>query len=255
MQYGRHIASLVVVMLFAGGVTGIVGGWFTAQNYNHFDISPELLEGIPPYPPEKQQRMESEAATADLLNSSLVVGFTGLVLGAAMGLATGWLRRSFATAALGLILVSFAGCAAGAAGGAASRLVWKALAPLDYDVTLQAMAAHATAWAILAAGVAICCGLLTPPRLKSMLHTVGISVTAGLLAGLLFPVVCAVAYPVAIADAPIPSPMYAQMLWSGLASGLIALAAGRTINNIEKSRSAAEAPAVDETPSAAADAS
>jgi hypothetical protein len=132
---------------------------------------------------------------------------------------------------LGFLLGGLLGGVAGAGAGYAGRLLWGWLeTSTQWDITLRTCVTHAAVWTILGVGIGLATGLLAAPRLKNVFKAAGTLIGAGIVAGMLYPFLAAVFFPNANPDRTIPEGLANRIFWAMLASVLLSIALGHTLN-------------------------
>ena len=231
VETSRRTLAVVLVMALIGAAAGGAGLYVTETYSEHFEI-PDELKGLTANLSEEQtQKIDAASLKAEFQNTTLVIGVFGLALGGLLGLGTGWIEHSVAKSLLGLLLGGLLGGAAGAGAGFAGLWLSGWLeASTQWDITLRTCVTHAAVWSIIGVGVGLATGLLVAPRLKSTLKALGVLIGAGIVAGMLYPFLAAVLLPSGNPDRTIPDGLANRAFWALLASILLSIALGHTLN-------------------------
>lgn len=180
---------------------------------------------------ERLTRQENDYVDAALTtqfyyNTMLHVAIFGAAAGGLLGFWAGVTRRSTSASFLGLIGGAIAGGIAGAVGGAVDLYAILELWHHDFEVTFKTMLGHSAAFLI--AGVAI--GTVAGLVIHKVPRSLAVTLSAALIAGLIYPGLAAFLFPVMNTDVPVPYDPYNPiplLVWTLLPTGLMGLALGR----------------------------
>ncbi len=194
-----------------------------------FYVPEELLVYEPP--PEIVLAQKAASSRADLLNATVALGIFGLLmaslLGAGEAAARRFERRALIGLAVGTVLGTAVGCMSGLLGQALMEQLrlMRSLTPIT-----QTTLAQICTLGMLGLGVGTAAGAARGSR-RQLLTFAGAGAASGVLAGLLFPVACAlVLYGVETEGVTIPggvlrgrSETWGLVLWTGLLVAAVGL--------------------------------
>lgn len=210
----------------AAGVLAFAALFTMARNGLEFRVPDEIAVIR-----EKRQMSFEEAAMVvkaerklAYQNTALTVAVFGAFAGGLLGMIAGVSRRSLFASSAGLFGGTVVGAGAGALGGLADLYALEWMWPMAFDHSYKAMVGHSAAFMIAGVGIGGAAGLAA----RQVPQTLGVVLAAALIAGLVYPGVAAVLFPVLNTDAAIPEGMLAQLLWLILPAGLMGMAMGRT---------------------------
>lgn len=179
--------------------------------------------------------LASQTSRAELVvtyrKTATHLGLAGLAVAAVVGLAAGIARRSFAAAAIGLLVGALAGALLGVVGGLGEVWVGESVWPvarrvIGSDATFQAIAMHAVGWIFIGLAGALAV-YAASRRSVSMPRVAGHAGAAALIGSALYAVLAGLLFPMDRADLVIPAGDGNALVWAMLFAVLIALAVGR----------------------------
>jgi hypothetical protein len=236
----------------AGGL--LVGGifWLVLRAVHPiFELPPEA-QAIAMFPSaDSIARHRAAVAQVDLRNTMVVTGMLGGLL--AVALASGQVRlcRRAKVAVLGIVvsglIAAGMGLLAGILGVAANRLANSAAA---IPTSVAIVGTQGVLLGVMGGGVGLGLGALTG-RVGTAARSAAHGLLAGALAGILFPILTAGLLPPANINMPIPGNRFAQLLWIGLACGLIGILTPRGLRPPARVTCGTTPGRTSETPSAA----
>jgi hypothetical protein len=218
------------------GALGAVLAWLAIGAIGEvFRLPPELarlgMGGIPG--PDAQRRIGAGNLVLYYKHSALWLAVVGGILGALFGLTLGLLRRSGKSVLLGVVAGALCGNIFGACAGPLAVYIdqrLQAAVPAGKLTVPEEMRIlmHAATWLVLGLGIGLGTGLAAPvQRGRAAVTALLLGAVAGLLGGVLYPVIAGIALPLANISLPIPEADSSRLLWLGLPSVLIGLALGR----------------------------
>jgi hypothetical protein len=216
---GRTLLGLVFALL-GGGITWLV----LLQTYPIFLAGAGGVgSGMPSAPSEDfvaEQRALS--AAVDVKNALVFVTILGAAVGITMALARAMVTKSWKVAVFGAITCGLCGALLGALGSylgytAKGYLVTNEAIPPSVSTVI----AQAVMLGLLGAGVGLGLGLTRTGGKALTVATYGL--LAGVLAGILYPILAVGILPACNIDLLVPNKSYSQLLWTALSSGLIGL--------------------------------
>lgn len=219
---GRIVRILAPLVLAAAAG---VAAFFAADRYREFFQLPADVASLSSkmgLSPQEQQTLNAARRVQAFQNVMLVYAIFGSAVGLALGLAAGLLRRSASAALVGVLVGLGLGAAFGSLAGFSARY-------LDDRIGVHGgQQAYAPLWngtgfLIVGLGVGLAAGLASRRPRPTTLATAA----AGLTAGVLFPILAAVAFPLVATDGTLPNGRGALALWTVFPAALMGLAAGR----------------------------
>lgn len=200
-----------------------------------FQLPPELAAlgvGGPPGP-EDQQRISAANLVNRYWHSAFWVGATGAIFAGVFGLTLGMFRRSRSSILAGLtggvVLGGLFGAAAGLLAVYIDRLLQTNVPEGQLTVPEHMLfVLHAATWTLVGLGIGLGTGLgAATNRWRTAAASMLVAGAAGLLGGVLYPILAGVALPLADTSKAVPEEIWNRLLWLGLPSVLIGLALGR----------------------------
>lgn len=186
--------------------------------------TPEEVLSLPAVPTD-EERASARAAQfgVDRGNAVVWMSITGAVLGSALAVAVGCLYGSGYRIAVGgvagIVFGGALGCAAGTTAITISSSLTATLLGSASAVEHKFMMLHGSTWGLVGLGVGLACGLSRPQwQWKPVMTSTLVGGAAGGVAGVVFPVVAAIALPLVDSAQPIPPVGYARLVWIALAS-------------------------------------
>jgi hypothetical protein len=172
---------------------------------------------------EVKARLTAAQARIDCSNQALAMGILGAVLGAAMAIGEGVVRRSLGTALVGGVILAIAGALAGGLAGLVGHTLYQAWEMRAANVPLvNTLVMHAAVLGTLGGGIGLGLGLLAHRATSAAVHLF-LGILAGGLAGVFYPFLAGFCLPNVCTNTLIPEASAERLLWLGLATGLIGL--------------------------------
>lgn len=243
-----------LLWLITGVVAGVVAAWLMGAYLDYFPIPPlsedsaKRLAADPfaSVPEDILPEIIAAQRAALLRNTALGFGICGALILTVFGLLYGLMLRSWLAIARGLLGGAVIGAVTGALGGAFAVTVQSWLQ--DYavrDPLIWLSVSLAAIWVILGAG----CGILS--AFVGWNGGVGsraalAAISAGLVAAILYQPVAMILLPMEQLDRVIPASFANRALCVSLATGLVALALGRTL--MSRQRMANDFPSANVAP-------
>lgn len=215
-------AGLVAGLIAFAGI--LQAGWLVPLPSDVYELMVKAQD-------ERLTHQENAYVDAALMsqfyyNTMLHVAIFGAAAGGLLGLWAGVTQRSASASFVGLVGGAIAGAVAGAVGGAVDLFAIDRLWYHDFEVTFKTMLGHSAAFLI--AGIAI--GTVAGLVIHKLASTLGVTLAAALIAGLIYPGLAAFLFPVLNTDVPVPYDPYNPvplLVWTLLPTGLMGLALGR----------------------------
>ena len=170
---------------------------------------------------------------ADSGNAMVWFGAIGAILGGTIAFTMGCLRLSGVRILIGtiagILLAGGLGCLAGFVSLSFHDSLKSTMIGSTSDSELQFMKMHALTWALICIGIGIACGLTHRAiTFKSVGLSMIVACVAGCIAGASFPLLVAIAAPLADSSFPFPDPGAPRAVWIGLASIFTGLGLARS---------------------------
>lgn len=232
------------LLIVAALVGGAIGWQIAAARGNPFPTPAEMQglltkRGGAPLSEEEAARLDSLETSLAIKNSAATLAMIAVPLGAAFGLAGGFLGRSWLLALAGpLAGALLAGVAAGVAGWLGVLVYSLLKTRVALDATYAAMAAYVVIWAVIAVPAALLTWLGLRRDGVSLGRLIGAGLVGALAAALLYPVVAAIAFPMSNTELLVPEDSWNLLIWAELAAGLIAAALVPTLRTPREARPA-----------------
>jgi len=226
-------AVCAVVGLVAGGI-----GVALMNNTGEVFVLPKELRDLSAgrFPSgEEQERIVAGYLVAGYKNTALWMSMIGAVLGGLVGLAAALLRSSKSQVLVATVVALVVG---GAFGGLSGLTAVKAEAmaqagKAETELNLPehyVLMLHAATWCVMGLGVGLGVGLFRQPRTPSRIAEAAIITgLAGMVAGVLFPVLGGIIFPATdpTLAVPIDQDPTGRFFWGMLPGAIIGFAAGR----------------------------
>lgn len=214
-----------IVLMLLAGVLGILIGAGATGLRTYFTPPEELMNGGANPSPEMVDKIEMATALAHTKNLALIGAIYGaglcLLSGAAAGVADR--GRPMLGAGAGLIL----GAVLGGVGGLLDMQVYNHLRAAEQDKYLSTAVAHAALWVPVGLAFAAAVRAAIRRRIFGQLLIVGI--LCGGIAAAVYPVVCAIVFPMTNPEQPLPIGTSAAVAWFVVPSLLLTIGAGRLL--------------------------
>ena len=231
----------LLVALAAGAVA-----WVLLETFDPVFAVPEHLANLPtPAPVEDLIALEMASRKAETRNAILFVGILGAAVGGSLAVGEGVARRSgraVLTAALAATAVAAAfGCLAALAGHA----VFDYHRPLqDLSPLAKTIRTQGAMLATLGAGIGLAVGLFSGSWRTGLTCLAG-GLLAGVLAGMVYPMLAAVFLPGVATELVVPLGAVDRLLWIAVIAGL----AAAIISSVARRRPPRESrPATEQPP-------
>jgi len=160
----------------------------------------------------------------DRNNAMLLIGLLGGVTGAVLAVVEGLHRRSWITVLVAPVVGAACGALFGVLGGYLGHGAFEAFKGFHNlsDLT-KSMGVFALMFGLAGAGIGLGTGLTLGRGLQSALSCLVAGLVAGGLAALLYPLVVGAILPGALTSVLVPVEPVDQLVWLGLATGLVGL--------------------------------
>ncbi|MFY9252535.1 MAG: hypothetical protein WAO83_03705 [Fuerstiella sp.] len=222
------IARSVSVIIAGCAATAI--GYAIASSFGSPYPTPSELLNLGAAPTEEERAIAMSAKlAADQGNAMVWLGIAGAILGSIIAATISWFSHDGKSK---LVLSVLAGAIFGAGAGCLSSYLSFPYHQSISTSTLigssgrehSTMIMHAMTWGIIGLGVGAACGLSSgnSNMLKSVFTSMLVAGVMGSLAGFVFPLVAAIAVPLADTSLPLPPEGAGRCLWLGLASVFMA---------------------------------
>ncbi len=219
---GRLVIGPATGLLF--GLMAAALSWLLLSAAYPVFVIPDELAVLPPTASvEQHEKATAALREADARNDVSFLGAYGVILGALLAIAEGLARRSLGrTLVAGVACVS-AGAVFGSLAGGLGHYLFNYCEPLEQLSPLaKTMIVQGTMLATVGCGLGLALGVLTA-RVRTAITCLIGGILAGTLAGMLYPMLTAILLPGALTEIVVPVRTGSQMLWLGLASGLVGL--------------------------------
>ena len=185
---------------------------------------PEDVQKISTYASAKENaRLQQALDKASQRITLVMLGSMGGLLGLALGAAGGLRYRSLKRAVMGAVAGACMGALGAVLGGLLANLSGALVKSAgETDSLLATSVTQMTVLGLLGAGIGIGMGAAVASK-PSLGESTLFGFLAGVLAGLLFPITTAVAFPMAVTDDLVPLDPIAQLVWVLLTALLLGL--------------------------------
>jgi hypothetical protein len=214
----------VTLLLLAGVLSILIGAGATGLR-KYFTPPEELMGGGGNVSGEMLEKIKAAGALARMKNLALIGAVYGgglcLLAGAAAGIAER--GRPLPGAAAGLVL----GTVLGGVGGMLDIEVYNHLRAAEQGKYLSTALAHAALWLPIGLAFAATVKLATRRRILGQLLVM--AVLCGGIAAAVYPMACAVVFPMTNPEKPLPIGTSAAIAWFVIPSLLLTIGAGRLL--------------------------
>ena len=221
--YTTYDRTGLIISPAVGLTLGLVAGLLTFGFVQAFDplfhVPKEVHVPSIGMPPELFAAHRRQQDRVDRWHAMLYTGELGLLVGGALGLAEGVVRRSW----LPLLLAAPTGALGGAVGASLGCAVYEYVrANVGQAELMHTIGAELLLSVPLGLGVGIGLGLATlSPR--SILRLALAGMASGVLAGVVYPLAISILFPDVSTDALLSDEWRGRLLWLSVSSGLLGL--------------------------------
>ena len=223
---GAYLLFCLAATLSAGG------GWLVLQRFDHtFQPTQKMtqLYSITQRNPAEADELRLLERTLACQNTGLVLGLTGMLFAALLGISQGLLERSFPVCVFGFVAGTLLGGLGGAGGGCLSAFVDDGFQNSGLDEMLRNMLTHTSSWVVIAAATGL--AILIATRRSSWIQSFQIvlaAMAAAVISGTIYAPVAAVVFADEESGAALPQGDLNQLAWLLSSMLVISIVLART---------------------------
>ena len=225
------IARIFLLYIAASLITAAVGA-LILQRYNAV-IPPTQrmteLYSVTQLNPTEANELRILERTLAWQNTSLVLGLTGLLFAACLGLSEGLIERSARVCLVGAVAGIILGSLGGAAGGCLSVFVDDWIQHRIANDLVRNMLTHTSSWIIISAAATLAVLIATRRATRGEgLQCIVSAIAAAMICGAVYGLISAIMFPEVETGQPLPQGHSNQFLWLLCTSLMVVLALGRS---------------------------